>query len=193
MSSRRVLKAAQAIREVVSMAIISDLKDPRISDVTVTLVEVSPDMRNAKVNVSVMGDETKQKLCVRGLQSSAGYLQQKVGRRIDTRYTPRLLFVLDEGLKHSMIVTRILEEVLPQERQAAEVAAAVEGTEDGSSIEVESPAESVDSTSLETKDSKEAPTQPSAVPVEVVGETIPEAANVSSEEAGQPDQTEDPA
>ena len=60
MSSRRVLKAAQAIREVVSMAIIADLKDPRIKDVTVTLVEVAPDMRQAKVHVSVMGDETKQ-------------------------------------------------------------------------------------------------------------------------------------
>ncbi len=59
MSSRRVLKAAQAIREVVSMAIITDLKDPRIRDVTVTLVEVSPDMRQAKVNVSVMGDRNQ--------------------------------------------------------------------------------------------------------------------------------------
>ena len=120
MSSRRVLKAAQAIREVVSMAIIAELKDPRISDVTVTLVEVSPDMRLAKVNVSVMGDETKQKLCLRGLQNSAGYLQQKIGKRIDTRYTPRIEFVLDEGLKHAMLVTRILDEVLPKERESAE-------------------------------------------------------------------------
>ena len=60
MSSRRVLKAAQAIREVVSMAIITDLKDPRVKDVTVTFVEVTGDMRMAKVHVSVMGDETKQ-------------------------------------------------------------------------------------------------------------------------------------
>ena len=118
MSSRRVLKAAQAIREVVSMAIITDLKDPRIRDVTVTLVEVSPDMRQAKVNVSVMGDEAKQKLCIRGLQNSAGYLQQKVGKRVDTRYTPRLEFVLDKGIKHSMLVTRILEEVIPMENGA---------------------------------------------------------------------------
>ena len=101
------------------MAIIADLKDPRIRDVTVTLVEVSPDMRQAKVNVSVMGDETKQKLCLRGLQNSAGYLQSKIGKRIDTRYTPRIQFVLDEGIKHSMIVTKILEEVLPAEREAA--------------------------------------------------------------------------
>lgn len=116
MSSRRVLKAAQAIREVVSMAIITDLKDPRIKDVTVTFVEVTPDMRMAKVHVSVMGDETKQKLCLKGLQSSVGYLQKKVGNRVETRYTPRLQFELDKGLQNAMLVTRILEEVLPSEK-----------------------------------------------------------------------------
>jgi len=115
MSNRRVLKAAQAIREVVSMSILTDLKDPRISDVTVTFVEVSADMRQAKVHVSVMGDETKQNLCLRGLQNSAGYLQSKVGRRIDTRYTPKIEFKLDKGMQHAMMVTRILEEVLPRE------------------------------------------------------------------------------
>lgn len=118
MSSRRVLKAAQAIREVVSMAIITDLKDPRVKDVTVTFVEVAADMRLAKVHVSVMGDEAKQKLCLRGLQSSVGYLQQKVGNRVDTRYTPKLQFELDKGLHNAMAVTRILEEVLPQEAEA---------------------------------------------------------------------------
>ena len=116
MSSRRVLKAAQAIREVVTMAIITDIKDPRVQDVTVTFVEVSGDMRMAKVHVSVMGDETKQNLCLKGLQSSVGYLQKKVGNRIDTRYTPRLQFQLDKGLQNAMSVTRILEEVLPAEK-----------------------------------------------------------------------------
>ena len=115
MSNRRVLKAAQAIREVVSMAILTDLKDPRVSDVTVTFVEVSADMRMAKVHVSVMGDETKQNLCLRGLQNSAGFLQSKVGKRIDTRYTPKIQFTLDKGAQHAMMVTRILEEVLPRE------------------------------------------------------------------------------
>lgn len=120
MSSRRVLKAAQAVREVVGMAIIADLKDPRIKDVTVTMVEVSPDMRQAKVHVSVMGDETKQNLCLKGLQSSAGYLQSKIGNRIDTRYTPKIQFVLDKGIQNAMTVARILEEVLPNEAAAAE-------------------------------------------------------------------------
>lgn len=114
MSSRRVLKAAQAIREVVSMSIITELKDPRIADVTVTFVEVSPDLRHSKVHVSVMGDETKKRLCIQGLESAAGYLQKKVGERIDTRYTPRIHFALDKGLENSMLVTKILDEVLPQ-------------------------------------------------------------------------------
>ena len=121
MSSRRVLKAAQAIREVVSMAIITDLKDPRVKDVTVTFVEVSADMRMAKVHVSVMGDPNKQNLCLKGLQSSAGYLQKKIGNRIDTRYTPRIQFALDKGLQNAMSVTRILEEVLPSEEDAASI------------------------------------------------------------------------
>ena len=114
MTSRRVQKAAQAIREVVSMAILSDLKDPRIQDVTVTYVEVSGDMRQAKVHVSLMGDEKKQKLCLHGLESAAGYLQGKVGNLIDTRYTPRLKFVLDMGVKKSIEISQILREVLPE-------------------------------------------------------------------------------
>jgi ribosome-binding factor A len=114
MSNRRALKVAQAIREVVSTAILLELKDPRVRDVTVTLVEVSGDIRNAKVYVTVMGDETRQNLCLRGLQSSTGFLQQKIGERIDTRYTPRLTFALDKGHKNAMEVTRILKEVLPQ-------------------------------------------------------------------------------
>jgi ribosome-binding factor A len=120
MTSRRVLKAAQAIREVVSMAILADLKDPRIQGVTVTFVEVSPDMRTAKVNVSVMGDETAQQLCLHGLQSSAGFLQQKVSKRIDTRYTPRLQFVLDMGVKKSIALAKILQEVLPEDESPPE-------------------------------------------------------------------------
>ena len=113
--SRRVEKAAAAIREVVSMAILADLKDPRIRDVTVTYCEVSPDLRHAKIHVSVMGDETRQKLSLRGLQSAAGFLQAKVAEKIDIRYTPKLSFHLDQGVKRSIEVAEILRSVLPPE------------------------------------------------------------------------------
>lgn len=114
MTSRRIQKAAEAFRESISRSILFDLKDPRVKGVTVTYVEVAPDMRSAKVHVSVMGDETQQKLTLHGLQSAAGFLQAKLGDRIETRYTPRLTFVLDLGVKHSIEVSRILQEVLPK-------------------------------------------------------------------------------
>ena len=117
MSSRRVLKAAEAIREVVSMTILTDLRDPRVEGVTVTRVEVSPDMRQAKVYVSIMGSETQQNLCLHGLKSSAGYLQSKISDRIDTRYTPRLQFLQDEGVKKSLAITKMLSELLPETNQ----------------------------------------------------------------------------
>jgi len=120
MSSRRVLKAAEAIREVVGMAILADLKDPRIEHVTVTHVVVSPDMRQAKVHVSVMGDEKAQQLCLHGLQSAAGFLQQKIAKRIDTRYTPRIMFELDMGVKKSIAIARLLDDVLPESSPEAE-------------------------------------------------------------------------
>jgi len=113
MSSRRLLKAAAAIREVVSMTILAELRDPRVRDVTVLSVEISPDMRAAKVHVSIMGDETKQNLALRGLQSSAGFLQSKIAKEIDTRYTPRLTFVLDQGVKKSIEIAMLLKDVLP--------------------------------------------------------------------------------
>ena len=73
-----------------------------------------------KVHVSVMGDETKQNLSLRGLQSAAGFLQSKIGKRLEIRYTPKLEFHLDLGVKKSIEVARILHEVLPHEPQAEE-------------------------------------------------------------------------
>jgi ribosome-binding factor A len=120
MTSRRVQKAAEAIREVVSMSILADLKDPRIEGVTVTRVEVSPDMRVAKIHVSIMGEETAQKLCLQGLQSSAGFLQKKISRRIDTRYTPRIRFEIDMGVKRSIAMAKLLGGLLPEDSPSLE-------------------------------------------------------------------------
>ncbi len=120
MPSRRIEKAAAAIREVVSMAILAELSDPRIRDVTVTYVEVSADLRHAKVHVSVMGDESRQNLSLRGLQNAAGFLQSRIAEKIDMRYTPRLTFVLDQGVKRSIAVAQILQQVLPPERPVAD-------------------------------------------------------------------------
>ncbi|MFO0013370.1 MAG: 30S ribosome-binding factor RbfA [Planctomycetota bacterium] len=117
MSSRRLLKAAEAIREVVSMAILTELRDPRVQNVTVLGVEVSPDMREAKVAVSILGNESQQRTTLKGLQNASGFLQTRIADRIDMRYTPRLSFVMDEGVKKSIAVQQILEQIA-REREA---------------------------------------------------------------------------
>lgn len=118
MSGRRLLKAAEAIREVVSMAVLTELRDPRVKNVTVLGVEVTPDMREAKVLVSIMGNESQQRTTLTGLQNAKGFLQTRIAERIDTRYTPRLTFVVDDGVKKSVVVQQILDQIA-RERNAA--------------------------------------------------------------------------
>ena len=112
MVSRRSAKLAQAILEQVSSTILFGLKDPRVKNVTVTAVEASPDMRSAKVYLSVMGNEKAQKLCLHGLNSARGFLQRKVADRLQTRYTPILKFILDPGVKQSITASRLIREAL---------------------------------------------------------------------------------
>ena len=113
MGSRRTAKVAEAVREQVSTSILFGLKDPRVKYVTVTRVEISADLRSAKVYVSVMGDEKTQRLTMHGLESARGFLQAKIAERVQTRYTPILHFHLDQGVKRSIEASRLLREVLP--------------------------------------------------------------------------------
>lgn len=111
MSSRRIEKVAQAIREAVSSAILFELRDPRVKNVTVLSVEVSGDVRSAKVYVSIMGDEREQALTLQGLNSSRGFLQSKIADRIKTRYTPILKFVNDQSVKRSIETSKALMDI----------------------------------------------------------------------------------
>ena len=121
MASRRTLKAAEAIREVVATSILTDLKDPRARSATITRVEVSEDMRQAKVYFMTLGGESKERLVLRGLQSAAGFFQQKCAKRIDSRYTPTLQFFIDEGKKNLIAVSQVLaDERAEAERKEAE-------------------------------------------------------------------------
>ena len=116
MNSRRTAKVAQAILEAVSSTILFGLKDPRVKNVTVIRVDVSHDVRNAKVYVSIMGDEKARSLCMHGLNSARGFLQSKVANRLQTRYTPILSFVLDPGVRQSIEASKIIREILPEEQ-----------------------------------------------------------------------------
>lgn len=118
MVSRRVARLSQAVREVVSSAILFQLRDPRIKNVTVLRVEVAGDVRTAKVYVSIMGTEKEQALCLHGLNASRGFIQSKVADRIETRYTPVLKFVLEDAVSSSAEeAARILQELEEERRE----------------------------------------------------------------------------
>src|SRR5438132_6338236 len=100
MKAHRLERVAEEVREVASETILFELRDPRVKGVTVTRAEVSGDLQHAKVYVSIMGSEQEQKLCMFGLRNAAGYVQSKLAKRLQTRFTPLLTFVLDKGVKN---------------------------------------------------------------------------------------------
>ena len=122
MNTRRVAKAAEAIRESVSMTILLGLRDPRVKHVTVLRAEVSGDLRSAKIYVSVMGDVKAQSLTMHGLESARGFIQSKVADRLQTKNTPVLKFVLDPGVKFSAETSKVLREVLPGDSSSTDEA-----------------------------------------------------------------------
>ncbi|HZZ80890.1 MAG TPA: 30S ribosome-binding factor RbfA [Gemmataceae bacterium] len=116
MKQHRIARVSEAIREVAAQVILFELKDPRIKNVTVTRAEVSADMQKAKVFVSVMGTQKDQDLCMHGLKHSAGYLQSKLADRLQTRFTPTVTFIRDDGVKKSIEITKIINDALAQSR-----------------------------------------------------------------------------
>ena len=110
MNSRRTAKASQAIKEVVSLTILTGLRDPRVKNVTVISAEAAPDMRSAKVHISVMGGEKAEALTLKGLESARGFIQSKVADRLQTKNTPILTFAIDRGVKQSIETSRLLRE-----------------------------------------------------------------------------------
>ncbi|HEY7312444.1 MAG TPA: 30S ribosome-binding factor RbfA [Gemmataceae bacterium] len=135
MKTHRLARVAEAVREVASETILYELRDPRVKMVTVTRAEVSGDLQHAKVYVSIMGSDKEQQLTLRGLRHAAGFIQSKLARRLQTRFTPVLHFVLDHGVKHSIEMTRLINEALaesagPTRDDNPPADASSEGTED---------------------------------------------------------------
>lgn len=121
MKSHRLARVNEVVRETAANAILFEIKDPRVKNVTVTRAEVSADLQHAKVYVSVMGSEKEQNLTMHGLKSAAGFIQTKLAERLTTRYVPHVTFVVDEGVKKSVEIARMIRE--ENERLAADRAA----------------------------------------------------------------------
>src|ERR1700737_1835470 len=119
MKAHRLARVAEVVREVASETILFELRDPRVKGVTVTRTEVSGDLQHAKVFVSVMGAKKEQDLCLHGLRHAAGFIQSKLASRLQTRFTPVIQFVLDQGVKKSIEITRLINEALAQSAPAS--------------------------------------------------------------------------
>lgn len=110
MPTPRMRRINEVLREVLGAAIVTELGDPRIGFVTVTSVETSPDLRSAKVHVSVLGSEPEREAALTGLRSSHGVLQSKIAAETRMKRTPTLSFHYDETIEKGMRISRLLDE-----------------------------------------------------------------------------------
>ena len=108
MPGPRMRRINEVLREVIGAAI-GELSDPRIGFVTVTSVETSPDLRAARVHVSVLGSEQEREATLEGLRSSHGVLQSKIAAETRMKRTPTLTFHYDETVEQGMRISKLLE------------------------------------------------------------------------------------
>jgi ribosome-binding factor A len=109
MTGGRMRRVDEAMREVLSDAITSELKDPRVGFVTVTSVDTSPDLRQARVYVSVLGTDAVRRRSLDGLRSAHGFLQRRVADELRLKHTPTLDFVYDDTLDRAERIEELLE------------------------------------------------------------------------------------
>lgn len=120
MIGRRAERLAEEIREEVAKIVGGELKDPRIGFVTVTRVELTADLRTARVHVGILGDAAQREKTLGGLRQAAGFVRRELGRRIRIRHTPEVQFHYDEGLDATERVARLLEETRERDAEGPE-------------------------------------------------------------------------
>lgn len=112
MNNKRLGRISEEVRRVVSEVIANNLKDPRVNPMTtVTKVEVTRDLRYAKIYISVLGDEKEKQETVEGLENAKGYIRREIGSRIDLRYAPEPMFYLDESIEKGIYMSKLIDEV----------------------------------------------------------------------------------
>ena len=109
MSAGRMRRVDEAVRAVLSDAISKALQDPRVGFVTVTAVKTSPDLRHARVYVSVLGDDQVRAETLNGLRSAHGFLQARVATELTLKHTPLLTFEYDESIDRGMRISQLID------------------------------------------------------------------------------------
>jgi ribosome-binding factor A len=109
MAGERLRRVDKAVLQVLSDAVATDLKDPRVGFVTVTGVKTSPDLRHARVYVSVLGDDAVREASLDGLRSAHGFLQRRVASELRLKHTPTLDFVYDDSVERGMRLSELID------------------------------------------------------------------------------------
>lgn len=128
MGNRRVARIAERIREEASQIILYELRDPRIQFVTVTKVDVSSDLRHAKVYASVLGDEAKRRAAFRGLASARGLVQARIAKSLALREAPIITFQFDPSIEKAIEISKLIDQAaadLPEHSGAGQPPAPV--------------------------------------------------------------------
>jgi ribosome-binding factor A len=112
MPSGRLRRVNEAVRHVLSDAITQDLKDPRVGFVTVTAVDVSPDLRHARVYVSVLGDPSGREATLEGLRAAHGFLQRRIAGELRLKHTPTVDFAIDDSIERGMRISELIDREL---------------------------------------------------------------------------------
>jgi ribosome-binding factor A len=115
MEYKRTDRVSELIREEISLILLEEIKDPRIQFVSITRVEVSPDLKHAKIFASVLGSEEKKKEAFEGLKSARGFIQKKLGRKLSLRCTPEISFRVDTSIEHGLHIYELLTEIKNKE------------------------------------------------------------------------------
>jgi ribosome-binding factor A len=131
MGGHRADQVGAQVREEIMQIIHRHLKDPRIGFASITEVRMSPDLRSARVRVSVLGDETEQKQTLAGLRSATGLIRHELGRRLENlKVAPELRFELDPSIEYSVHISKRLREILPEPQPEAGAPAPAREEED---------------------------------------------------------------
>lgn len=129
MRSGRMRRVDEAVREVLSDGIATQIHDPRVGFVTVTGVKTSSDLRHARVYVSVLGDEEARDASLAGLRSAHGFLQGLIASELKLKHTPALTFLYDESIDRGMRISRLLDRPVGQEQPGEDVGGEPGGSE----------------------------------------------------------------
>ena len=118
MDLKRTRRIAQELKKEVSSIISIDLKDPRVSSLaSITDVELTNDLSQAKIFVSIIGDDEEKEETIEGLNSSKGFIKKELGQRLRLRHIPDLIFVLDETIERGRYMDNLIDKVIKQDEE----------------------------------------------------------------------------